>query len=77
MMDERDRLMLIGAGLISTIVTVAFCAACVAPYLFEVKTGNRELISNMFSGLMTAFGGVVGFWTGPVINRILRKDEHP
>jgi glycerol uptake facilitator-like aquaporin len=74
MMDERERVTLIGATVVSFVVTAAFGAVCFAVYFFEIPSGQKDLANVLFGFLGGAFGAVVGFWTGPVMNRSRKED---
>jgi len=62
--DWRDRIAIIGAVLISLIVVLGFTAVCIAVFFFEIPAGSKDLANVLFGGLLTAFIGVVAYWTG-------------
>lgn len=62
--DWRDRISIIGAVLISLIVVLGFTAVCIAVFFFEIPAGSKDLANVLFGGLLTAFIGVVSYWTG-------------
>lgn len=75
-MDWHERIMLIGAILVSLIVALSFGAVCLVILFHEVPTGSQRIADTLFGFLGAAFGGVVGFWTGPLLAR-KSKDGQP
>ena len=73
-MDPRERIMLIGAALVSVVVAAAFGGVCFAVYFFEIPPSQKDLANVLFGFLGGAFGAVVGFWPGPVMNRLRKED---
>lgn len=63
-MDPRERYLMIGAGVVSTIVTLGFCFAYAASMFLESKPDP-----DLKGALTLAFGSVIGFWTGPLLTR--------
>lgn len=64
MIDWRDRISIIGAVIISVIVTGGFMIVCVAVFFLEIRPSMQQLANILFGGLLTAFVGVVQYWTG-------------
>lgn len=64
MIDWRDRIAIIGAVLISTIVVLGFTAVCAALFFYEIPASSQRIADNLFGGLLVAFAGVVQYWTG-------------
>lgn len=69
-MDWHERIMLIGAISVSVIVTAAFGTVCILILFHEVPAGSQRIADTLFGFLGASFGGVVAFWTGPLLARI-------
>lgn len=64
MIDWRDRISILGAVIISVIVTLGFMVVCTAVFFLEIRASMQQLANILFGGLLTAFVGVVQYWTG-------------
>lgn len=64
MIDWRDRINIVGAVIVSTLVVLGFGAVCLALFFFKIQGEMKDLAMLLLGILGAGFTTVVNYWMG-------------